>query len=268
VKFVASAAGKVSKTAKPPVAPAVMPEPKNTRRLKTEHLEILFDADRGLPYSYSYGGRTLRGDDTAFPLKAIVSLLRPRSYATVYLHPSSVEIQDAEARFHFRAKYGKQVAAEFSLVYRVLGNGVNVSLQTVSEQPNFQLIELALPSLVSLRENDDALAWFAQGREGGSYVKLAKAIAYTFPNEDYFGKISTQVPVGMVGTSDIGCVMEVQAYMDGTLTQIAGSAGSRIATLGTVQTYRVHGGRCYNMNNGGPSVCGFLWLRRGKAAVG
>jgi hypothetical protein len=256
VKFVASAAGKVSKTAKPPVAPAVMPEPKNTRRLKTEHLEILFDADRGLPYSYSYGGRTLRGDDTAFPLKAIVSLLRPRSYATVYLHPSSVEIQDAEARFHFRAKYGKQVAAEFSLVYRVLGNGVNVSLQTVSEQPNFQLIELALPSLVSLRENDDALAWFAQGREGGSYVKLAKAIAYTFPNEDYFGKISTQVPVGMVGTSDIGCVMEVQAYMDGTLTQIAGSAGSRIATLGTVQTYRVHGGRCYNMNNGGPSVCG------------
>lgn len=255
-KLLASSTSSNSKTTTPPAAPTAMPQPKNTRRLKTEDIEILFDADRGVPYSYSYGSRTISGDDTAFPLKAIVSVLRPRSYATVYLHPSSAEMGETEARFQFQAKYGRHVAAVFSLVYRVSGAGVNVLMQSVNEHPNFQLIEVAIPRLVSLREGDDASGWFAQGREGGSYVKLTKARAYTYPNDDYFGNISTQVPVGMVGTSDLGCVMEVQAYMDGTLTQITGSAGSRVATLGTVQAYRVHGGRCYNMNNGGPSVCG------------
>ncbi len=60
----------------------------------------------------------------------------------------------------------------------------------------------------------------------------------------------------MVGQGGIGCVMEVTAYMDGTETEISGEAGHRHATLGSIQTYRVHGGRCYNMNDGGHAVCG------------
>jgi hypothetical protein len=256
VKLLASATKKTSSSANTPAAPAPMPHPGNTRALKTAHLEILFDADRGLPYSYSYGGKTMRGDHTGAPLKAILCVLRPRSYATVYLHPASFDMQASSATFHFQAKYGKQLAAEFSLVYRVEGAGVQVSMQSVTEQPNFQLIEMPIPRLVSLRLADDAAGWFAQGRGGGSYVELAKAKAYRFPDDDYFGRISTQVPVGMVGTSAIGCVMEVQAYMDCTETQIAGVADGRAATLGTVQTYRVHGGRCYKMNDGGPDVCG------------
>jgi hypothetical protein len=189
-------------------------------------------------------------------LKAIISVLRPRSYATVYLHPASVDIQCTVATFHFQAKYGKQIAAAFSLVYEAKGKGLRLTMQSVEEKPNFQLIELSIPRLLSLREQDDAAGWLAQGRDGGSYVQLSKAEAYKFGSEDYFGRISTQVPVGMLGTSTIGCAMEVQAYMDGSYTEIAGKAGGRVATLGTVQTYRVHGGRCYKMNDGGPDICG------------
>jgi hypothetical protein len=256
VSLIGSKAKAITTADRTPIVLRPQPLSSNTRTVNTGEVEIMFDADRGLPYSYIFNGGSLRGDDTSLPLKAIISVLQPRNYATVYLRTASVEIQGAVATFHYQAKYGKQVAAEFSLVYEAEGKGMHLSMRSVVEKPNFQLIELAIPRLVSLREEDDAAGWLAQGRDGGSYVQLSKAKAYKFPNEDYFGRISTQVPVGMVGTSAIACAMEVQAYMDGTNTQIAGLPGSRVATLGTVQTYRVHGGRCYKMNDGGPDVCG------------
>ena len=50
--------------------------------------------------------------------------------------------------------------------------------------------------------------------------------------------------------------MEVSAFMDGTETSVMEVAGTRRAKIGTVQVHRVHGGRCYNMNDGGDAVCG------------
>jgi hypothetical protein len=87
-------------------------------------------------------------------------------------------------------------------------------------------------------------------------VRLSEARAYRFADDEYFGRISTELPIGMVGQNGIGCVLEVQAYMDGTETEITGSAGRRRAAIGTIQVHRVHGGRCYNMNDDGEAVCG------------
>ena len=128
-------------------------------------------------------------------------------------------------------------------------------MERVKEQPGFALIEAALPQLVTVREEDGS-AWMAEGRGGGSFVRLEEAKAFRFPDSEFFGRISTELPIGMVGQNGIGCVMEVTAFMDGTETEIRGEAGHRCAMLGTVQTYRVHGGRCYGMNDGGPPVCG------------
>jgi hypothetical protein len=44
--------------------------------------------------------------------------------------------------------------------------------------------------------------------------------------------------------------------MDGTETAISQSGGELRAGIGAVQVYRVHGGRCYNMNDGKDAVCG------------
>jgi hypothetical protein len=128
-------------------------------------------------------------------------------------------------------------------------------MEDVREQPGFQFIELALPQLITVREQDGP-AWFAEGRHGGSFVKLEEAKAYQFEDDEYFGRISTELPIGMVGQASIGCVMQVTACMDGTETEIKGATGQRYASLGTVQVHRVHGGRCYSMNDGGDPVCG------------
>jgi len=62
--------------------------------------------------------------------------------------------------------------------------------------------------------------------------------------------------MGAVGVGGIGCVMEVSAFMDGTETSIAAVGGMRSARIGTIQVHRVHGGRCYEMNDGNDAVCG------------
>jgi hypothetical protein len=60
----------------------------------------------------------------------------------------------------------------------------------------------------------------------------------------------------MVGQAGIGCLMEVTACMDGTETEIQGADGQRAAILGATMTHRVHGGRCYGMNDGSDANCG------------
>ncbi len=147
------------------------------------------------------------------------------------------------------------VRARFDQVYRVKGASLILTLENVVEQPGYELIEIALPRLVAMSEAVP-YAWMAEGRDGGSFVRLADAKSVRLDDDDNFGRISIQLPIGLVGAGDVGCLMEVQSYMDGTETEISGAPGARLATLGTDQVYRVHGGRCYNMNDGGDPVCG------------
>jgi hypothetical protein len=147
------------------------------------------------------------------------------------------------------------VRARFDQVYRLKGASLTLTLENVVEQPGYELIEIALPRLVSIHEAEPH-AWMAEGRDGGSFVRLTDAKSVRLDDDDNFGRISIQLPVGLVGAGDVGCLMEVQGYMDGTETEVSGAPGAKVATLGTDQVYRVHGGRCYNMNDGGDAVCG------------
>jgi hypothetical protein len=96
----------------------------------------------------------------------------------------------------------------------------------------------------------------AQGRNGGSFVHVAESKPFHFEDDDNFGRVGTQLPIGMVGSRSIACMMEVTAFMDATETAIASVGNLRRASIGTIQVHRVHGGRCYNMNDGGDAVCG------------
>jgi hypothetical protein len=104
-------------------------------------------------------------------------------------------------------------------------------MESIEEQAGFELIEMALPHLVSVNEADGS-AWMAEGRNGGSFVRLEAAKAYRFEDSDYFGRISTELPIGMVGQHGIACVMEVTTYMDGTETEIKGGVGTSASHIG------------------------------------
>lgn len=223
--------------------------------LRTRELDVVFDPEHGLPYSYRYQGKRLWGEDEGYTITAIVCRLDPRDYQTVAVQPVSMHRTTSDVTFAFRAELAGRPAATFHLRYAVDDASLVVSMESVKEQAGFELIEVALPQLMTVRE-EEGPAWMAEGRNGGSFVRLDESKAHRFPDDSYFGRISTELPIGMVGQNGIGCVMEVTSYMDGTETEIRGSTGHRHATLGTIQTHRVHGGRCYNMNDGGPFIRG------------
>jgi hypothetical protein len=242
-----AAAGRAIAGPKAPAASVV--------RLRTPVLSVRFDAARATPVGYRFQGRAVAGDASGKPLQAIICRLAPRSYATVEVRPGAARLGAGAVRFPCTVAFDGAPAAGFDLVYAAQGASLVMTLENVVERPGFELIEIAAPRLVNVDEIDPG-AWFAEGRDGGSFVWLKDAKVLRLDDDDNFGRISIQLPVGMVGAAEVGCLMEVQGYMDGTETEISGTPGARIASLGTIQVHRVHGGRCYQANDGGDAVCG------------
>jgi hypothetical protein len=231
---------------KPPVQPVA---------LRSAALAVILDGSDGLPYRFDFGSGSLSGEDAGQPIQAILCQLDPRRYTTVTLRDPQVILRSGSALFRFQLAWNGAPAVDAVLRYDIDGASLLLTLENVREHAGFELIELAIPNLVTVRE-DEPDAWMAQGRNGGSFVRLKHATSYRYEDDENFGRISTQLPIGVVGTRRVGCMLEVSAFMDGTETSIVDLEGERRAYLGTVQVHRVHGGRCYNMNDGGDPVCG------------
>ena len=223
--------------------------------LKSGPLTVILDSADGLPFRYEFQGESLWGEDTGSPVSAVICQTHPRSYSTIPLKVASLRRTQDSVVFTFEVRSQENDAATFSLRYSIKNATLILTMEKIVEQPGFELIEVALPNLVTVRESDPS-AWLAQGRDGGSFVRLAAAKPYVYPDDDNFGRISIQLPMGAVGTERIGCLMEVTSFMDATETAVAGVDGARSAHIGTIKVHRVHGGRCYNMNDGRDAVCG------------
>jgi hypothetical protein len=223
--------------------------------LQTADLSVTFDQKDGLPYKYQLADEHIWGEDTGQPVSLILCCLHPRSYLTLSIAPSSTSKTQRAVDFAFDATHDGRPAASFHLKYVIDGLAMIVTMENVIEHPGFELIEVGLPNLATAREEDGA-AWMAHGRDGGELVELQHAKDTHLPDDPYFGRLWKFLPVAMVGARRMGVVMEVTAFMDATEAEVSGPAGKRHAKIGTVQTYRVDGGRCYNMNDGGPPTCG------------
>ncbi len=223
--------------------------------LRSAELSVTFDQKDGLPYRYQIGDEYIWGEDEAQPISAILCRLQPRSYLTLPVSPSSISKTERVADFGFDVAHDGRPAASFHIKYVIDGLSMVVTLENVVEHPEFQLIEVGLSNLATVREEDGA-AWMAHGRDGGELVELRNAKATHLPDDPYFGRLWKFLPVAMVGGPSVGAVMEVTAFMDATEAEISGPNGNRHARIGTVQTFRVDGGRCYNMNDGAAPNCG------------
>ncbi len=223
--------------------------------LSSNLLSVTFDSKDGLPFCYEFDGSRVLGEDLGNPVTAVLCQMRPRSYSTVPLQVSGVKRTESSVLFEYEVTSHRSIAARFSLRYAIEGATLILTMENIVENPGFELIEVALPDLVTVREKEQS-AWLAQGRDGGSFVRLAEARPYAYEDDDNFGRISIQLPIGAVGTARVGCLLEVTAFMDSTETSVVEVTGLRRAHIGTIKIHRVHGGRCYNMNDGGDAVCG------------
>lgn len=227
--------------------------------LRSSDLEVLLDAHNGLPHRYRllHNNSLLYGEDSGLPAKATVCCKEPWSYSTSAIAPTSHNAKSTECTFHFSVKVGSIVAAQFSLRYVLQAATLLVTLEAIEEHPRFELIDIGMPHLVTVRESDDS-AWLAHGDQGGSHAMLSQASPGSLPLNTFWGNILGTLPVVMVGTAHALCVQETTSFMDGTMLSVEGEDGTRIASMGTDKVHRVNGGACYDLNlgRGMPRNCG------------
>ena len=223
--------------------------PENPVVLKSADLEISFDRKDGLPYEYQLLREKTRflGEDQGMPVKATLCERRPWKFPVVPVVAASVKAAKDQADFYFNAMHESKPAASFTVRYHLAAATLYVTLEDAREQEGFELIEVALPHLVTLREEDGA-AWLAHGENGGDLALLKEAKAGSLPPNRFWGKVLATLPVVMIGTERALCVQEVTAFMDGTTLEVTGAEGHRRASLGTIQIYRVNGSGCYDLN--------------------
>ena len=229
--------------------------------LRSPQLEVVLDGDDGLPVSYRLlhphaGGAMMTGEDAGRPMTATLCRLQPRRFVTVALRAAGMRRSPDQVDFRIHAledvNDNKSAAASFVVRYRVQGATLFITLEEIQEHAGFELIEVAMPQLVTVHE-ERGPAWLAHGDSGGSLVHLAQATPGSLPPNRFWGKVLASLPVIMAGTDKAACVQEVTAFMDTTELTVDGEAGRRRGFLGTVKRHRVNGSLSYDMN-AGPGV--------------
>ncbi|MDE3150489.1 MAG: hypothetical protein KGL37_13550, partial [Acidobacteriota bacterium] len=231
--------------------------------LRSEQLEVTLDADDALPYEYRLKttGARLRGEDFGRKIVATVCQRAPWRFfstqLTVAPRPAAQATSANTAVFNFTARDGATNCASFRIRYELQGSTLFIAMDGITENSGYELIDVAMPRLATVREEDGS-AWLVYGDSGGSLVMLNEATPGTLPPNSFWGRIHGSLPVTMVGTDRLLCVQETTAYMDTTEVAITGSTGSRRASIGSGRVHRVNGGGCYNLNlgKGAPLNCG------------
>ena len=233
-------------------------EPDSPVLLRTAKLELVLDSSDGLPYAYlrRANGAIIHGEDSGRRITAIFYKRATNEFRKMTIRPTSVDVEATQADFYFSLRDGGPVAT-FTLRYAMRDTTVNVSIENVKEAEGFELIEVAMPDLATVRE-EDGPAWLAHGDGGGSVVVLDKATTGHLAPNRFWGGVAGTLPVVMIGTAKALCVQEVTAYMDTTELSVEGENGTRRAALGTVKVYRINGSLPQDMNlpSGEPRVAG------------
>ncbi|MDP9080004.1 MAG: endo-alpha-N-acetylgalactosaminidase family protein [Bacteroidota bacterium] len=228
---------------------------KNLVTIKSALLTVNIDRTTGLPYNYLFKGSNIWGVDSSRKLKATVCRLKPRQYVELKLSPLRIKAENEQAEVIFEASLNGLRAASFHIKYALKDAALVITMEQVREYAGFELIETALPDMATVHEEEGG-GWLAHSMGGGELVDLKNARSGTIPFDSNFGEIGYVLPVAVIGSANVACVMEVSAFMDGTKIAISGGSGHHHASIGTTQVYRVHGGRSYDMNDGGDRVKG------------
>jgi hypothetical protein len=214
--------------------------------LKSSHLEVTFDPLKGLPTEYRLNSNkaTIRGAGSS-EVTATIYRASSHGYTNYAVRPEVIRAVKNRADFQFTVREKGAQMASFMVRYELNGAEVLVSLEAVLEEQGFELIDVGLPALASVREEDGG-AWLAHGDGGGTVAMLNKAKPGHLAPNRFWGGVAATLPVVMIGTNRMLCVEEVLSVMDTTELAVE----NHQATLGTVKTWRVNGGLSYDMNTG------------------
>jgi hypothetical protein len=234
--------------------------PGNPVTIKSPRLEVVLNRQDALPFQFRLLNlkTTMRGEDTGGKIGVTLCRLEPWTFKTATTTAALwVEATSSRADFRFEAAFDGRPAAAFTVRYVVEDATVFVTLQDILEQPGYELIDVAMPCLASIRA-EDGPAWLAHGDSGGVVVSLDRAKNGELPPNTFWGRVLASLPVVMLGNESAVCVQEVTAFMNGTELRVSGEPGHRRAALGTIHVHRVNGSLCWDLNlgEGKPRNCG------------
>jgi len=231
-------------------------EPGPTVVLQSSSLKVTLNSSTGIPSRYQLLGNKgeLMGDDVASPIQVRVCRKNPWSQIALSVKVRTSNQQNGNATFVMYATLGDIEAIEFHLNYSVEASRLTISLAQVLEKNGFELLEVRLPALVTVRKTQEN-AWMAHGDTGGALIEVAAATPSQLSSNQFWGDTLSTLPVLMAGDSKIFCVLLNAAYMDGGAMSV--SSDGRGA-MGTIQRYRVDGSQCADLNlgKGEPLNCG------------
>lgn len=234
-------------------------KPVNPVIIKSSQIEVVLDRNDALPFEYRLLAlqTRMRGEDHGGQMTATLCRRKPWGFVTSLIEASSVHATDTQADFQLHCSYDGEPAADVVLRYAVDGATLHVTLEDIKEYPGYELIEIGMPRLVTIRA-EDGPAWLAQADDGGSMVALDEAMPGSLPVNTFWGKVLGTLPVVMVGTDRVVCVQHVTAFMDGSELVVSGDKGRQRASAGTIKAHRVNGSLYYSMNTADPP--GGLWI--------
>lgn len=234
------------------LSPLMQAAPINPVVLKSSQVEVLLDREEGLPYLYKFSNSqaVMRGSVLMEKILATICSVSAWEFRPVSVVPVAVRATSTQADFQFHVSWSGQRAASFVVRYVLSEATVFVSLEDVQEMMGFELIQVELPQLATVLEEQKG-AWLAHGDMGGSVATLDHAKPGHLAASRFWGDILATLPVVMIGTDDVLCIQETTAYMDGTALAVFTQEAGKRASLGTTQRYRVNGSLTYDMNADG-----------------
>jgi hypothetical protein len=242
-------------------------DPAGQSKLVTPLLNITFDAADGLPLQYDLpelDGK-FRGRQAGHTIKVVVrkaiDTLKPPSIVAatktgngeIYIPGKSdtliiprllrTDILENRADIYYEGMLDRARVVSFCLRYTVDKQLVSLTLEEVSEQNGYELVEVHTPSLVTVLQSDGK-TWLAHGDGGGYFTDLVTAKpcilkdgwSADFP---YFPNFS-YLPLVMMGNGKVNCSMEVQGYLSNTQIEVSGDV-EKFATMGVKSYFRVKG---------------------------
>src|SRR5262249_8173117 len=157
--------------------------------LRSAELKVTLDGNDSLPYSYELSsGARIRGEDFGRRVSATICHRSAWMFPTLDVLPSSRTISPTRADFLFEVKQESQTAVRFTIRYELNEATLHTTLEDVQESPGFELIDVALPCLATVHE-EDGQAWLAHGDDGGSLVMLREAKAGELPPNTFWGAV-------------------------------------------------------------------------------
>src|SRR5580698_4334024 len=221
-------------------------KPVQSVALKSSQMEVTFDPLKGLPVEYrlSSNKATLRGGADS-DVGVTIFKAAARTYTTYAVRPEVIRAVKNRADFQFTVREKGAPMASFMLRYELSGSGLMVSLEAVLEEQGFELIDVALPELASVREEDGG-AWLAHGDGGGVMAMVNKSMPGHLLHE-----VAATLPVVMIGSNRMLCVEEILSFTDTTEL----SVDHRAAALGTTKMWRKKEDAASNSLIGGRPLC-------------